>query len=83
MRDKIKGNKDLYGYDYSKNNDCYYPSYSNYKVNDNINYNNIYNNNNNNDNNNNEEKKQTFFGNVKKGFFNIGQSIKNLYKKDE
>ena len=101
LRDKIKGNKDLYGYDYSKNNDCCYPSYSNYKVDHNINYNNIYNNNNNNgnnndnnndnnnenknnnDNNNNEEKKQTFFDNVKEGFFNIGQSIKNLYKKDE
>ena len=92
LRDKIKGNKDLYGYDYSKNNECYYPSYSNYKVDDNINYNNIYNNNNNennndnkndNDSNNNEEKKQTFFDNVKEGFFNIGQSIKNLYKKDE
>ena len=30
-----------------------------------------------------KKKNKLFFDNVKKGFFNIGQSIKHLYKKDE
>jgi hypothetical protein len=57
------------------------PNFKLYSNNNNIDINND--NKNNNDNNNNEEKKQNFFDNVKEGFFNIGQSIKNLYKKDE
>ncbi len=73
LRDKIKGNKNIYGYDYNdnSNDNNNYPSYSNkFEDNKEMNYN-I--NDNNNSNTNNEENKRSFLYNVKEGFFNISK----------
>ena len=83
LRDKIKGNKNMYGYDYNdnSNDNNNYPSYSNkFEDNKEMNYN-I--NDNTNSNTNKEENKRSFLYNVKEGFFNIGKSLKKIYKKEE
>ena len=85
IRDKIKGNKkNIYGYNYNNPNSYYYSSI--YGGDNNNNSNNNFNNINNINNNNikeDEENKTSFFNEVKEGFINLGQSIKNLYNKDE
>jgi hypothetical protein len=90
IRDKIKGNnKNIYHYDYNNPNSYYYSAIygENNNKNDNNDNNNQNNNlNNKNDNNNikkDEENKPSFLNEVKEGFIHLGQSIKNLYNKEE